>query len=85
MNKEFLKIFKNARSEKQLLELFDLFFTLSEKDALDKRYLLVKELLADQKTQREIAQDLSLSISKITAGSNALKNISQELKDYLSK
>ena len=34
-------------------------------------------------TQREIAKKYGVSIAKITRGSNALKEVSEEMKDFL--
>lgn len=80
---EFLRLCLAADSESQLEELFSLFFTLEEKHALATRALLIKELLRGQKTQREIAQNLNISVAKITRGSNALKIVSKQLKQYI--
>ena len=59
--------------------LFDLFFTPEEKDNLALRYLIIQELLQDEKSQREMAKNLNVSIAKITRGSNELKRISPKL------
>lgn len=79
----FLVLCQNADSLQNLGELFDLIFTAEEKDALANRVLLVLALLQGDLTQREIAHKLNISIAKITRGSNALKAVSQSLKDYL--
>ena len=81
----FLKLCHQPKSLKQLEELFNLLLTIEEKENLAMRYLLVKELLAKKKTQREIAETLGISISKLTRGSNALKIISSNLRRYLEK
>jgi len=70
-------------SVKRVEEFFELFLTIEEKEALALRLLLVEALLKEKRTQREIAADLKISISKITRGSNALKTTSEELKEYL--
>ena len=82
---EFLKLCHEASSVSQLNELFDLLFTLEEKEQLAMRVRLVKELLKGEKTQREMAHDLNVSIAKITRGSNALKTADSELKAYISQ
>jgi TrpR family trp operon transcriptional repressor len=81
---KFLSLCQEGESTQQLDELFNLFFTIEEKETLAMRILLVKELLKGAKTQREIAQDLNISIAKITRGSNALKTTSNDLKRFLS-
>jgi TrpR family trp operon transcriptional repressor len=68
-----------ASSEKALRTLFDLFLTQEEKENLATRYLIVKELMKEEKTQREMAKDLQVSIAKITRGSNELKRINPKL------
>lgn len=79
-----LRIFSEAEDTERTEELLNLFFTLSEKEALVQRYNLVKALLEEKRTQREISQELGISISKITAGSKALKVISGKMKAYLT-
>lgn len=81
----FLNLCLRAESLKQLEKLFDCFLTFEEKENLTTRYLLVKELLEKKKTQREIASELGISISKLTRGSNALKTISDSLRRFLEK
>lgn len=76
----FIELCGDARD---LKELFELFFTFEEKETMGLRYLLIKALLAEKKTQREISADLKISISKITRGSNALKTIHNRLKEEL--
>lgn len=71
------------KSEKDLEELFDLFFTLEEKELLASRYVIIKALLEGKLTQREIAGSCHVSISQITRGSNALKIIDPKLKIFL--
>ncbi len=81
--REFLRLCQRVKTEDQLDELFGLFFTLEEKDVLATRILLIQELLKAEKTQREIAQHLNISIAKITRGSNALKIVSDEMKQFI--
>ncbi|MES2122203.1 MAG: trp operon repressor [Chlamydiota bacterium] len=79
----FIKLCVETKNPKDLQELFDLFFTLEEKEALGLRMQLIRALLEHKRTQREISEDLNISISKITRGSNALKIINDRLKEYL--
>ena len=81
----FLTLCREAHSNDLLDELFSLLFTLDEKEQFALRVQLIKELIKENKTQREIAQDLDVSIAKITRGSNALKIIGAELRSYLKK
>ncbi len=79
----FLKLCLAAKSEAELSELFDLLLTPEEKSSMETRCLIVQSLLAQDKTQRQLAEDLNVSIAKITRGSNELKRISPKLKKYL--
>lgn len=79
----FLNLCQRPKTLKQLEELFDLFLTIEEREHLATRYLLVKALLEEKKTQREIAEELKVSISKLTRGSNSLKAISDNLRRFL--
>jgi TrpR family transcriptional regulator, trp operon repressor len=79
----FITLCRRAHSDEELQALFDLLFTLDEQEQLQMRVELLKALLRGDKTQRVIAEDLQVSIAKITRGSNALKTISPELRQYL--
>lgn len=80
---KFLELCRNTSDTEQLNKFFDFAFTLEEKQTIGTRIELTEELLRGKKTQRVIARDLSVSIAKITRGSNALKTISPEIKQYL--
>lgn len=79
----FLELCLSAEDEKVLDELFGLLFTAEERSSLETRCLIIKALLDQKRTQREISEDLNVSIAKITRGSNELKRISPKLKHYL--
>lgn len=79
----FIELCGKFRTRDELEDLFDLFFTLEEKEDLAKRYILIKALLDEKLTQREIAEKMGVSISKITRGSNALKIVTQRLREAL--
>ena len=81
----FIELCRSFKEKEELEELFDLFFTLDEKEVLGNRYHILKALLDEKLTQREIADTLNVSISKITRGSNALKIISHHLREALKK
>ncbi len=76
----------SATQDKALLtELFDCLLTPEEKDSIETRCLIVRDLLNQEQTQRQISESLQVSIAKITRGSNQLKRISPKLKTYLSQ
>lgn len=79
----FIRLCAQYQRPEELEELFEFFFTVEEKEDLAGRYSLVKALLEGKRTQREIAKQLALSISKITRGSNALKIVTPKLKKAL--
>lgn len=78
-----INLFRNVESDEMLHELLVLFFTINERDSLQDRYRIVQALLLSGLPQREIAEKLKVSIAKITAGSNEIKQISPKLEDYL--
>lgn len=80
---EFLSLCVEIESPEILGELFDLFFTIEEKETLASRFLIVRALVEGDLTQREIAESSKVSIAQITRGSNALKIISPKLRAIL--
>lgn len=83
--RRFLVLTGRVKSPDKLGEYFDLFLTFEEREALAKRYSIVKALLEGEKNQRDMSQNLEVSISKITRGSNSLKTISEELRAFLQE
>lgn len=80
----FLRLCLEIDTPEQLDAFFTFFLTNEERCDLASRYLLVKELISGEKTQRQIAEDLGVSISKITRGSNAMKLLDQETREWLN-
>lgn len=73
-------------SQSESLEtLFSLFLTYGEREAIASRYVIVKALLEGKMTQREISEAYGVSIAQITRGSNALKIIDPNFKEFLRK
>jgi TrpR family trp operon transcriptional repressor len=81
--KRFLDLCVATQDSKTLAAVFDLLLTAEEKDSLAMRCLIIKELLAGKKPQRQIAADLQVSIAKITRGSNELKRMKASLLEFL--
>ena len=69
----FLKLLKEMEQRGFLKDFFRLFFTIEEREMLIKRYNIIQALLEGTKTQREMSEQLDVSISQITRGSNELK------------
>jgi TrpR family trp operon transcriptional repressor len=87
MNKEgwnqFVELCLCTQDKKDLLNLFDLFLTPEEKDNLALRFLIIRELLSREHSQRDMAKNLNVSIAKITRGSNELKRMTPKFIAYL--
>ncbi|HVE44078.1 MAG TPA: trp operon repressor [Gammaproteobacteria bacterium] len=79
----FIKLCLSTKNEKMLSSLFDLLLTQEEKESVAMRCLIVIDLLKQEKTQRDMAEDLHVSIAKITRGSNELKRTPSELIAFL--
>lgn len=81
----FIKLCLSAKTSEPLTKILNVLLTAEEKEDISMRCLIVKELLTEEKTQREIAKDLKVSITKITRGSNELKRQDLKLLNYLKK
>jgi TrpR family trp operon transcriptional repressor len=81
--KSFLELCLKAESTQELNELFELFLTIEEKENLISRFIIVKALLEEKLTQREMSEEHKVSIAQITRGSNALKRVSSKTKTLL--
>jgi TrpR family transcriptional regulator, trp operon repressor len=81
----FVDMCFNCKNEETLQAMFSLFLTVEEKVDIARRFLIVRELIKADKTQRDIAKSLDVSIAKITRGSNEIKRLEQKWVDYLKK
>ncbi len=81
----FLERCLRVESVKDLEDFFRLFLTPDERKEIAGRFLIVRELLKGEKSQREIARDLGLSIANISRGSNFLKITGSDLKKFLEE
>lgn len=80
-----LQVFRSIKDPTLQDELFELFFTMHERKMLEDRYRIVKALLMSGLTQREIAEQLRVSITKMTDGSKALQITSEQLREHLKR
>jgi len=78
-----VELFAQVDDRHTMERLFLLFLTINEREYLVGRYRIVRALLTSNLTQREIAENLQVSIAKITSGSNELKRTARELKQLL--
>jgi TrpR family trp operon transcriptional repressor len=83
--KEFVQLISQLKDDQEANKLLHLLFTHEERHDVSKRILIIKGLLAEQQTQRELAQNLNVSLAKITRGSNAIKEINNPLKEKLKE
>ena len=83
--RRFLELIANCKNKNKLDELFHLFFTMNEREYLVARYRIVEALLTTESTQRDIAKNLNVSITKITDGSKAVQIISDNMRTFLTK
>lgn len=83
--RDFIALLLKIKSQNELSALFELFFTIEERETLASRFMIVKALLENKLPQREISEKYKVSIAQITRGSNALKIIDPKLKEHLIK
>lgn len=81
----FLDLCLSTKKTSRLHELFNLFFTIEEKEHLASRMQIIRALLDKKLSQREMSEQMQVSISQITRGSNALKLIDDELLSFIDK
>lgn len=82
--KQFLYWCQQADSDKTLDALLDLVLTSEERKDIATRCLIIRDLLAHEESQREIAKNHNVSIAKITRGSNELKRVKPSLIQYVN-
>ena len=84
-----IELFSQVKDYEKMENLLLMFLTINEREYLVDRYRIVRAFLTTELTQREIAEQFHVSISKITAGSNELKRTSGDFKkvlmDFISK
>ena len=78
--KSFVQHCMAFKTPRELERFFEVVLTISEREEIPKRLAIVQELLKGEKTQREIAKSLRVSIANITRASNMIKAVPYELK-----
>ena len=81
---ELIDIFTKTNNYEEMQRLFEEIFTQREKYDFALRWRLMKDL-HDGKTQREIANDLGISLCKITRGSKILKDPESQMNIVLKE
>lgn len=80
---EIIEIFTQTSDRKEMRKLFDELFTISEEKDIAKRWYIMKELYKGT-PQRHIADDMEVSLCKITRGSRILKDEDSAFRAILS-
>jgi len=87
-NKKFVKDLVHnlteIQSDKNMLKFLDLLLTTSELEDLSNRLQIFKGLLAGQ-TQREIANDLKVSISTVIRGAGEWRQKKDRVKKMVQR
>jgi len=85
---KYLDLLLACENKDELNRLFNFLLTHDEREMLPKRLALTEALLKKERPQRQIAQDLAMSIALITRGSNELKRTKPEdiiaIKNFLN-
>ena len=81
--RRFLELCQKAEGPKELAALLGAVLTPAERHEIAFRVLIFRELLSGQKTQREIARDLPISLALVSRGSNVLKTIDPKVRSLL--
>jgi len=79
---QFLKATEGQNAE-DLKLWFEVLLTQAEQADIADRIRILEGLLEDKLPQRELSENLQVSISKITRGSNALKRMSPQKIKWL--
>jgi TrpR family trp operon transcriptional repressor len=81
---EISTLIKNFYTEAEIVAFFKELLTESEIETLSKRWRIMR-MLVEGSTQREIANELGVSLCKVTRGSKILKNKESILAKHLIK
>ena len=82
---QFLQNCNSFQTTEELEQFFNLVLTPAEFEKIAARYQILSELIHSQKTHRELAKELDVSIFNITRGANQLKKISESEKQLIKK
>ena len=81
---EITNIIATTESKENITSFMEELFTQSELETLSKRWRILR-MLNQGKTQREIAQELKVSLCKVTRGAKILKNKNSIIAKYFKK
>lgn len=81
---EITKFITSIKNKENMAVFMEEILTKAELETLSKRWRILK-MLDKGKTQREIAQELKVSLCKVTRGAKILKNKNSIISKYLKK
>lgn len=81
---DVLALLTQAAADKKLDAVLDVLLSPDERHDVLERMRLFSEFLLNDKSQRQMSKDLSISIATITRASHNLKAMPADLKQYLS-
>ncbi|MDP8101320.1 trp operon repressor [Phocoenobacter atlanticus] len=82
---QFISLLEQAALENKAEDLLSMLLTADERSSLGLRVQIVRLLLDQDRSQREIQQILNTSIATVTRGSNMLKTIEPEMLEWINK
>lgn len=82
---QFIDLLKQAVAEDKIDALLSMFLTVDERNSLGLRVQITRELLNNQRPQREIQQQLNTSAATITRGSNMLKTVDPAILTWVKQ
>lgn len=82
---QFVELLKQSLTEGRVEALLEMLLTVDERSSLGLRVQIVNALLNSDLPQREIQQQLNTSAATITRGSNMLKSIDPDIRDWISQ
>lgn len=82
---QFVTLLKQAAEEERLAQLLEMLLTADERSSLGLRVQIINALLNSELPQREIQQQLNTSAATITRGSNMLKTVDPDIRQWVSE
>lgn len=81
---DIAKFITSLKNEQEITEFFNEILTEPEVETLSKRWQILV-MLKDNQTQRYIAQQLKVSLCKVTRGAKILRNKNSVISKYIKE